>query len=88
MMDDFERFARFAMVSILVFWFAVTMALVCLGCSSPTAPTGPQPPLGPPLVVKGPNDTYYQNPLVTLPPGVTINPNTGAIVYPPDWGQR
>lgn len=64
----------------------VLLAVFMMGCGNPIEPThGPQPPLGPPLVVRGLGGGYYQNPLVTLPPGVTINPTTGAIVYPPDW---
>lgn len=73
----------------------VALALVGLlgvaGCSSsvvgPSEDHGPRPPFGAPLVFKGADGRYTQNPLVTLPPGVTIDPVTGAIVYPPTWGQ-
>lgn len=57
--------------------------LTCAGCSSPTAASK----IGPPLVIKGLHG-YYANPAAELPLGVTVNPETGALIYPPDFGHQ
>ncbi len=63
---------------------AIALSVLLSACtSSPIAPTGPQSPLGPPQVFKDPiTGLYHQNPAVTLPPGVTIDPITGGLIYP------
>lgn len=58
---------------------------VLSGCVTSTSPTVER--LGPPLALRGTDGVYRANPAATLPCGVTINPATGALVYPATWGR-
>ncbi len=71
-------------MKVIILGVVLATALLVSACnSSPIAPTGPQSPLGPPQVFKDPiTGLYHQNPAVTLPPGVTIDPITGGMIYP------
>lgn len=64
---------------VIITLYIIVLGLLFGACSNPVAPSRP---LGPPQVVKDIHGLYYANPGVELPPGVTIDPVTGGMIYP------